>query len=492
MASDEPKIFKVLNTEGDVVVDSVELHKDKIKVSGYLNTRTLYMGEEENRIYSKGYKLVFKEDISIDGIKEDMKAEIIPNVENIDYRLLDDKNIEVKSVISLDGKIMKSNNINILKDIQGEKGIQVLKEKIRYNEVFGENSSTTMIKDAFELSEELPDVIDILRVDLKAYEREIKIVEDKVIVAGEIKGSIMYLGDDENNRINHITHEIPFTHFVDISGINNDMEYKVKLDSLEPYYEIKEDINGRSRVVDVESLIKIDAKVFENKEKEITIDTYSTDKRFDLSKEVIKINENIGATINQENVRGVIDVSEDDEIIKEIYTVSVKPIITDTRIIESKAIIEGIATANMLYLGEESGEIKSIRSDFPFKSYIDMEGISEDMDAEIDMILEDIEYEKVSSREVEVESKIKLNTSINRIKSIDIVTEAIELEEAVDEKKRPSIVIYTVKANDTLWDIAKNYNTTIEELIKINEIMTPENIMPGEKIFIIKTVDVTI
>jgi len=53
-------------------------------------------------------------------------------------------------------------------------------------------------------------------------------------------------------------------------------------------------------------------------------------------------------------------------------------------------------------------------------------------------------------------------------------------------------VIYTVKANDTLWDIAKNYNTTIEDLININEIMTPENIMPGEKIFIIKTVDVTI
>lgn len=492
LSSDEPKILKVLNTEGDVTVDNIELQKDKVKVSGYLNTRTLYMGEEENRIYSKNYKLDFKEDISIEGIKEDMKAEVIPNIENIDYRLLDDKNIEIKSVITLDGKITKSNTIDILKDINGEKGIQVLKEKIKYNEVVGENTSTTIVKDAFELVEDLPDIIDILRVDIKAFEKEVKVVEDKVIVAGEIKGSIMYLGDDDVNRVNHINHEIPFTHFVDISGINKEMDYNVKVSSQEPNCEIKEDINGRSRVVDIESLIKIDAKVFESKEKEITIDTYSTDKKFDLSKEIVKVTENIGSTTNKETVKGVIDVSDDDEIIKEIYTVSVKPMITDTRIIDSKGIIEGIATADMLYLGEESGEIRSIRSDFPFKSYIDMEGIDDNMDADIDMILESIEFDKISSREVEVESKIKINAAINRIKSIDIVTEAIELEDEVNENKRPSIVIYTVKPNDTLWDIAKNYNTTIEELIEVNEIMTPENIMPGEKIFIIKTVDVTI
>lgn len=492
MSSDEPKITKILNVEGNSVLESIEIHNDKVKVSGYLDIKTLYMGEKENRIYSKGHKLDFNEDISIEGINEDMRAEVIPNIENIDYKLLEDNAIEIKSVISLDGKITKSNTIDILKNVEGEKGIQVLKEKIKYNEVVGENSSTTIVKDAFELTEDLPDMVDVLRMDIRAFEKEVKVVEDKIIVAGEIKGNIMYLGDDEENRINHISHEIPFTHFVDISGINKDMNYTVKLSSLDPSYEMKEDVNGKSRVIDFESLIKIDAKVFENKEKEITIDTYSTDKKFDLSKETVNIIENIGSVVNKEIIEGVLDVSDDYEIIKDIYTVDVKPMITDTRIIDNKVIIEGISNVNMLYLGEESGEIKSVRNDFPFKSYIDMEDISEDMDTDIDLVVEDIKYNKVSSREVEVETKIKIKTSINRIKTIDIVTEAVELEEEVDITKRPSIVIYTVKNNDTLWDIAKKFDTTIEELIDVNEIMTPENVMPGEKIFIIKTVDVTI
>nr|WP_252187529.1 SPOCS domain-containing protein [Anaeromonas gelatinilytica] len=491
-SSGEPKIIKILNVEGDVVLENIEIHNDKVKVSGYLDMRTLYMGEEENRIYNKRDKVNFNEDILIDGINEDMKAEIIPNVENIDYRLLEDNNMEIKSVISLDGKITKSNTIDILKNVKGEKGLQVLKEKIKYNEVVGENSSTTIVKDAFELPENFPDIIDILRIDIKAFEKEVKVVEDKVIVAGEIKGNVMYLGDDEDNRVKNIKHEIPFTHFVDISGINKDMNHLVKLYSLEPSYEIKEDVNGRLRVIDLESLIKIDAKIFENKEMKITVDTYSTEKKIDLSKESVSINENIGSIVNKEIIKGVLDVSDDYEIIKDIYNIDVKPMITDTRIIDSKVVIEGISSINMLYLGEESGEIKTVKSDFPFKSYIDMDDITEDMNAQIDLMIEDIEYNKISSREVEVESKIKLNTSINRIKNINIVTEAVELEDEADVNQRPSIVIYTVKNNDTLWDIAKKFDTTMEELIDVNEIMTPDNIMPGEKIFIIKTVDVTI
>ena len=44
---------------------------------------------------------------------------------------------------------------------------------------------------------------------------------------------------------------------------------------------------------------------------------------------------------------------------------------------------------------------------------------------------------------------------------------------------------YTVKPEDTLWSIAKNYFTTVEKLKELNHLKTDE-VSPGEKLLIMK------
>ena len=49
----------------------------------------------------------------------------------------------------------------------------------------------------------------------------------------------------------------------------------------------------------------------------------------------------------------------------------------------------------------------------------------------------------------------------------------------------PSMAGYVVKEKDTLWEIAKRYCTTIQSIMKINE-MKSENINKGDMLVIIK------
>lgn len=51
-------------------------------------------------------------------------------------------------------------------------------------------------------------------------------------------------------------------------------------------------------------------------------------------------------------------------------------------------------------------------------------------------------------------------------------------------KKKSSVTIYVVQNGDTLWKIAKRYFTTVDNLIKINNIENPDIIKPGEKLII--------
>ena len=46
-----------------------------------------------------------------------------------------------------------------------------------------------------------------------------------------------------------------------------------------------------------------------------------------------------------------------------------------------------------------------------------------------------------------------------------------------------------MQKGDSLWDIARRYNTTVEEIVLSNNIVSPDHLMPGEKIIIEKIVD---
>ncbi len=51
-------------------------------------------------------------------------------------------------------------------------------------------------------------------------------------------------------------------------------------------------------------------------------------------------------------------------------------------------------------------------------------------------------------------------------------------------KKKASITIYVVQPGDTLWQIAKKYYTTKEEVMKINELQEENDIKPMDKLII--------
>lgn len=484
----KPKIKKVLKIDGNVQVTGTKTAKGKITVEGIVNFKVLYTTDDEiQSVHSLDASTDFQEVIEIESIDEGATADVKAKVEHIDYEQEGDGLISIRTVINIAGKATVGNTIDIIKDIKGSDGIQVLKENIRYKDVIGTNTSSTLVKEAFEIQEQMPDIIDILRIDTKVHERETKVVEDKVIVAGVVACSIMYFGDDEENKVNYISHEIPFTHFVDLPGAEKDMDCGLRLSSTDTNYEVKEDINGALRIIDIESIVKINAKIYRQVEKEVTVDTYSTNKVFDIKKQEIVVSENIGQKTSKESVKGVLN--QGNELIQNVYNVNGRSFVTDYKVMENKIIIEGLLEVDMLYQVEENNEIRDVKHEIPFKSYIDLDEPYEELDLEVENVLEDISYRKINDHEVEIKATVNNSASINRIKKINIVTEAIETAESIDKFSRPSITIYIVQKDDTIWDIAKRYNTTVEEIISTNDIVSPENIMPGEKIIIEKNVN---
>lgn len=486
----KPDIKKILNIDGEIETLETKVIKDKVLINGIIKYNILYSADDEKASIQRMEESTnFQEEIVINGAEEEMNTDVKTNIEHIDCNLIDSRRISVKTVLRFGTKVQSYSNIEVVKDIQGIEGLQTLKEYIRYNDVVGSNTSDTLVKEAFELSEDMPSIEHILKLSVKGYDKEVRVVEDKVIVSGVVECSIVYYSEDEERRINHLKHEIPFTHFVDLPGAVKDMNNKVNIEISNVEYDIREDINGDKRVIDIETFVKVSAKVFEQREKEVVLDSYSTKRKFKLVKKEVDVLENIGESMSKEVVKGVINLPQDYEGIESICDLIAKPVLTDYRVVENKLIIEGLLETDVLYVGESTGEIMNFREEIPFKSYVDIDEIKEEMEIDIDLVMDNLKFDKVNSRDIEIEGIVKNNVKVDRIKKINIITEVEEDDEVIDLSSKPSITIYIVQKGDTLWDIAKRFNATIDELISTNDIVNPENIMPGEKIIIQKQIE---
>ena len=80
-------------------------------------------------------------------------------------------------------------------------------------------------------------------------------------------------------------------------------------------------------------------------------------------------------------------------------------------------------------------------------------------------------YNMTSPSSVEVKVELNISAQVFEIfkKNVIVSAEANE-EETNDAMSRAALIIYYAEAGEKLWDIAKFYNTSIEEVMSLNGI----------------------
>lgn len=478
----KPNIEKILWADGTVDILSTKVTRGSIIVSGVVKFKVVYRALDETKnIYTLDSNADFKEEIEIPNITEEMSASVKSNIEYIEEEILDEKKLSLRALVSLKGKVHQVNNIEVIKGIEEKEVLQTLREKIKYKEIQGRETSYANIEETFQLEEDSPPIEEILKISINAYEEEAKVVEDRIIISGIVNPRIIYYGEGE---IGTIEEEIHFNHFLEMPGVLPESLCEISMEVAEGNWEVLEDEDGQLKVLDFEVNLRISGNAFFENEKELIVDAYSTEEKVNIEREKINLIEEVGSLIHKENVYK--DLQEYN--IKEIYDVSGYPSIIDSRFGEDGLIVEGILSLQVIYLEEDSEEIKTLVDEIPYKYYLPTDENVGGSDIDIDLNVENIKVKENSNIEGTIKHKINLRK--NRL--LSVINSIEGTGEIIDKKNRPSIIIYIVQKDDILWDIAKRYNTTIEEILEANENINPNNIMPGEKIIIEKKIDVSL
>ena len=472
----KPDILNIISTNGTVCVYKKEIQDGNIKIDGSVNIYTLYIAEDENgSTRCINSCLDFSKNIDLPGIKSDMKFEAVIKIKSIDAKILNGRKINLKAILDVEISVYSNEYIDILRDIEDVDDIQKLNRVCNINSLIGSGSTNVYAKETLKLDKS-DNVLEIVRVKTNITNKETKASYNKVLGKAELNVKIVYLTDD--NRINSSALSIPIMGFIDIPNVNekNTCEIKYQLRNL-----IVKPNNIEDHSIQIEAEVEENCFVYDNREIQIIEDFYSPTRELEYNQNNIKILKNI------RNIKQICNIRKQEKISEigknRIYDVEVIPVILNKKISEGRIYYEGEIKFVYLFATNDDGRgINSKTIVEPFNFSIADDQINSD--TRIETNIEELVQDFIVMPDESIDVRVDLEFDLSVIDSEDLnIIDSVKENES-KSRETYSIVIYYTRPGDTLWNIAKRFGSTVEEIVKINNIENENKIMPGDQLFI--------
>lgn len=208
-------IKRLLLTDSNAFVKSVESGVNFVSVAGEVVTRILYLTEND-RFESSYVTEAFKEEIELEGVTRESVSEAVANVKKNMVKCevdSDEKGVNIKLTLPVEIKVTsyQEKTERVVKDIYSTRcELEVSTESFEMSRQLQNQTFETKIDGTLSLDENQPRVDKVMFVGgsnltiTNAY-----LNEGEVFVEGVVKTNVVYL-NDESNALHAVTIEVPF------------------------------------------------------------------------------------------------------------------------------------------------------------------------------------------------------------------------------------------------------------------------------------------
>ena len=475
----KPDILNTINATGNICIYKKEIKEGMLKIDGSLITYIMYLPDsKEDNLRALNCNLDFNESINIPNLKEGMIVTLESEIKDIECKVINGRKVNIKAGVEFFIKVYSNEEVDYITSIDNISDIQTLHKDFNINSLIGNGKTTCFAKDtlSFEAKDEFAE---ILKLNVNLINKDIKLSFNKVLAKVEAEIKIMYLTED--NRIGKCEGLIPVVGFIDVQNISEenicDVNYEVKNILVRPN-------SAEEHSIYVELEIEPSCMVYENKKLSLMQDLYSPTTNLEYSEKMMATLSDNMEKSNEFTIKENINIPglEDNNLLD----VEVIPILLNTEIDDSKIKYIGNLNLNFMFLKDNS--INSRSAKIPFELSIDNNEDTKNIIVDPVLKIKNTKFDIKSDGNVDAKIELKINTKMSKNVSMNLIDNIkfTENQNRYENEDYDSLILYIVKPGDTLWKIAKKFNTTIEELAKKNGIEDVNKINVGQKIYIPK------
>ena len=462
-------IAKILICESQVFITKCEVFEDKVNVTGNVCFHVLYISEE-NVICSLNPEMEFSKVVKIPGVGNEMIVLCDGSVLNTSFNIINGRKIGLRSNVGLKLKVFQHQTLKAVCGFESDVPIELKTQKIRTQHIIVSCEDMISLSDILEIPQGKPSIGEVLLVNYKIANSENRALNGKMVCKGDLVISTLYKG--ENNTIQFMEHSVPFTEILEVSGLTEEMAFTCKLSVNSITVNEQPDGDGDMRNVAVNARIKVYTQAQNVDENEMVSDAFAVSGKLSLKQQECSLS-SIGDEFSKTlELKEILSLPNGSPSIMQVYDVMAKPRVTSIKTEDKKVIIEGLTVFDMLYLSDsEDSPLFSTKNQVEWREAVDIPQIRQDDKCEVSVAMDYINYNISLSGEVEVRANLQLLVKATESYHLRLIEDAelLEPEESAATQK-PSLVIYFVQKNDTLWDIAKHYGVLQNKVMEANSL----------------------
>lgn len=484
----KPDVGRMIQSKGDVQAEEVRLNDGHAFLKGRLQADFLYVGEEDGRVYSLTATLPMEETLNLDGIVNGDKLRLKWEIEDLSIHIIHSRKLNIKAVVTFYASVDELVGIRLPESVDDET-VSVQKKQMQLLSLVIHKKDTLRLKEEITLASNKPNVAELIWYTVEVRGLDLRPEENIIRAKGEIFVFVLYIGDDEGGTLQWMEHSIPFHGEVECPGCTAEMIPNLEASIIDQTLEVKPDADGEERVLQADLVLELDMKLYREEEHHVIMDVYTPFRQCIPKGKTEELESLLIRNFSRCRLSDRVEVKETQGKILQICHSQGKIKVDKSQIVKDGILVEGIVRLKVLYIvGNDAMPFYSMEAMLPFSHVVEARGIKENSMYYLHTDLEQLSTTMADSNEIEIRATIGLNVLVIQ-RMTEQILDRVE-EQPLDKEKirsMPGITVYIVKPGDSLWNIAKKFCTTVEEICQMNE-LEGERISMGQPLLLVKKI----
>ncbi len=486
----KPDIVKIMKDRGEIRFDEIKVSDGHLYIKGTLNFSVLYRSEQdEKKIDSLSGSVPFMENISIDGAAELDPVEMEAEIEDLTIGVINSRKLSVRALVMLKACIRETRDEAVATDVGSDGELEMQKENRDILQLLECKKDNFRFRKEIPLASSKPNIREILWRSVQVRGLESRLKNGEIELIGEILVYVLYLGEEDEERLQWIETTVPLTGSVECGNCEENSIYRVSVSQRSNDIEVKPDYDGEMRILNLDMVLDLDICLWKEENMEILKDVYSLSKRVVPEYEQGVLPYLVAKNYAKCKIGDRIQLDGEQENILQICICEGTVNIENTEYRPEGVNVEGTLSVEVMYITtDDAMPVGTLKGLIGFEQLIEAPGADPETEFELEAGIEQLGALLVDNTQVEVKAVVNLNLIAFENRKVEKLVSVREEGENLEElQRRPGIVGYIVKPGDSLWNIAKENHTTMAELAAMNQ-LSSEEIETGDKLLIVKKV----
>lgn len=459
-----PEIQKILRCNVVTNIISVQNSNGRMTAQGNAVVKIIYVGDNGKTVsFEQSYPV--QKSAESDSVNSESCLDVKINVDYVNSRAVNPRRIDIRAMLTFVFRAERKNEESVLCRAEGC-GIQCRSKEFTYASLSGLCSKAFSLTEVIEIPSDKNSVSQIMNASAFAVAKDVKIINNKILVKGDCEIKVYYTAENKDT-IDCIEHSIPISQIIEVDGVTEDCFSSLCLKVTSCETAAKVDSSGSMRLVDIAVRVCASFAAYNEFSLDLISDVYSTSHNLKNDVRSLEIN----------NLNTAVDTSFINKVVIESIGVSVDCVLAvwcdDIKYSSSLkgdlCVINGTYRATVIYRDSDK-QTGIIHKPVDFEYTVNLKNPAQRINSRILLQIAACSCSLSGESKLEIKTEISACGIILSNEIVKYINEINVVDELDNSENACALTIYFSDENEKVWSIAKKYRTTVEAIMKENEL----------------------